>query len=56
MDRGNAVRKLVTRDADGFVPRAYEQLAVSYRRVGDDAEACTVQLAKQRHRRITLPW
>ncbi|MGW3206813.1 membrane-associated oxidoreductase [Streptomyces sp. NPDC001135] len=47
---------LLTRDADGFVPHAYEQLAVSYRRVGDDAEARAVQLAKQRRRRITLPW
>ncbi|MDQ0688943.1 hypothetical protein QFZ56_007906 [Streptomyces achromogenes] len=47
---------LLQRDADGFVPHSYEQLAASYRRVGDDADARTVQLAKQRRRRGTLPW
>lgn len=47
---------LLQRDADGFVPHSYEQLAASYRRVGDDADARTVQLAKQRQRRATLPW
>ncbi|MDQ0960333.1 hypothetical protein QFZ66_004211 [Streptomyces sp. B4I13] len=46
---------LLRRDADGFVPHAYEQLAASYRRVGDDAAARTVQLAKQRRHRATLP-
>ncbi|MGP3979349.1 hypothetical protein ACTWQF_36155 [Streptomyces sp. 8N114] len=44
------------RDADGFVPHSYEQLAASYRCVGDDADARTVQLAKQRQCRATLPW
>ncbi|MEU9095522.1 membrane-associated oxidoreductase [Streptomyces sp. NPDC048428] len=47
---------LLERDEDGFVPHAYEQLAASYRRVGDDGEARTVQLAKQRRHRTTLPW
>nr|WP_236071352.1 membrane-associated oxidoreductase [Streptomyces polyasparticus] len=47
---------LLERDEDGFVPHAYEQLAASYRRVGDDAEARAVQLAKQRRHRTTLPW
>ncbi|MFD9003712.1 membrane-associated oxidoreductase [Streptomyces sp. NPDC059582] len=47
---------LLQRDADGFVPHSYEQLAASYRRVGDDAEARTVQLAKQRRRRAAMPW
>ncbi|MEU3257148.1 membrane-associated oxidoreductase [Streptomyces albidoflavus] len=47
---------LLQRDADGFVPHSYEQLAASYRHVGDDADARAVQLAKQRRRRTTLPW
>ncbi|WP_327709509.1 membrane-associated oxidoreductase [Streptomyces sp. NBC_00464] len=47
---------LLERDEDGFVQHAYEQLAASYRRVGDDAEARAVQLAKQRRHRTTLPW
>ncbi|WP_347879712.1 hypothetical protein [Streptomyces sp. Tu 2975] len=47
---------LLQRDADGFVPHSYEQLAASYRRVGDDADARTVQLAEQRRRRVALPW
>lgn len=47
---------LLERDVDGFVPHAYEQLAASYRRVGDDVEARTVQLAKQRRQRRSLPW
>ncbi|MEU6337606.1 membrane-associated oxidoreductase [Streptomyces cellulosae] len=46
---------LLGRDADGFIPHAYEQLAASYRQVGDDAAARTVQLAKQRRHRATLP-
>lgn len=47
---------LLRRDADGFVPHSYEQLAASYRRVGEDADARTVQLAQQRRRRTALPW
>ncbi|QEU94480.1 pentapeptide repeat-containing protein [Streptomyces kanamyceticus] len=44
------------RDVDGYVPYAYEQLTAAYRRVGDDAAARTVQLAKQRRHRATLAW
>ncbi|MEU4503677.1 membrane-associated oxidoreductase [Streptomyces sp. NPDC024089] len=47
---------LLQRDVDGFVPHSYEQLAASYRRVGDDVDARAVQLAEQRRRRATLPW
>jgi hypothetical protein len=48
--------ELLERDEDGYVPHAYEQLAASYRRIGDDAGARTVQLAKQRRHRDTLSW
>ncbi|MFG2000895.1 hypothetical protein ACGFNU_17290 [Spirillospora sp. NPDC048911] len=48
--------KLLEREEDGYVPHSYEQLALSYRRVGDDDAARTVQLAKQRRRRRTLRW
>ncbi|GAB3953206.1 membrane-associated oxidoreductase [Streptomyces sparsus] len=44
------------RDRDGYIPFAYEQLAAAYRRIGDDDGARTVQLAKQRRHRGTLPW
>lgn len=44
------------RDADGHVPRAYEQLAAAYGGVGDDASARDVRLAAQRRRRSGLPW
>ncbi|MBW8482152.1 membrane-associated oxidoreductase [Actinomadura sp. PM05-2] len=47
---------LLRRDEEGHVPHAYEQLAASYRRVGDDAAARAVQLARQRRHRATLPW
>ncbi|MDQ8701636.1 membrane-associated oxidoreductase [Streptomyces sp. LHD-70] len=46
---------LLERERDGYVPHAYEQLTNAYRRVGDDAAARTVQLAKQRRHRATLP-
>ncbi|MFI6638202.1 membrane-associated oxidoreductase [Streptomyces sp. NPDC050504] len=46
---------LVERDLDGYVPYSYEQLTAAYRRIGDDAAARTVQLAKQRRHRATLP-
>ncbi|MFE0179073.1 membrane-associated oxidoreductase [Streptomyces sp. NPDC059002] len=46
---------ILERDTDGYVPYAYEQLAAAYRRIGDDAAARTVQLAKQRRHRATLP-
>jgi hypothetical protein len=48
--------ELLDRDDDGYVPHAYEQLAAAYRRVGDDAGARAVQLAKQRRHRRTLSW
>ncbi|WP_342776496.1 membrane-associated oxidoreductase [Streptomyces diacarni] len=52
-----AARRLetLTRDGDGFVPFAYEQLTAAYRHIGDDAAARSVQLAKQRRHRTTLP-
>ncbi|MFG2646896.1 membrane-associated oxidoreductase [Streptomyces sp. NPDC048436] len=48
--------QILERDADGYVPYAYEQLATAYRRIGDDAAARKVQLAKQRRHRTTLAW
>ncbi|MFD3921455.1 membrane-associated oxidoreductase [Streptomyces sp. NPDC058595] len=47
---------MLKRDVDGYVPYAYEQLTASYRRIGDDAAARTVQLAKQRRQRRGLAW
>ncbi|GAA3849151.1 membrane-associated oxidoreductase [Streptomyces coacervatus] len=47
---------MLERDGDGYVPYAYEQLATSYRRVGDDHAARMVQLAKQRRLRTTRAW
>ncbi|NSC24976.1 membrane-associated oxidoreductase [Streptomyces albus subsp. chlorinus] len=46
--------EVLTRDGDGYVPFAYEQLTAAYRHIGDDAAARTVQLAKQRRHRTTL--
>ncbi|UNZ16357.1 membrane-associated oxidoreductase [Streptomyces sp. 891-h] len=46
--------EVLTRDADGYIPFAYEQLTAAYRHIGDDAAARTVQLAKQRRHRTTL--
>ncbi|MFF3453863.1 oxidoreductase [Streptomyces sp. NPDC002730] len=43
------------RDTDDYLPQPYEQLAATYRRLGHEDEARTVLLAKQRHRRTTLP-
>ncbi|MGW2224085.1 membrane-associated oxidoreductase [Streptomyces formicae] len=48
--------RVLERDVDGYVPYAYEQLTAAYRRLGDDAAARTVQLAKQRRHRATLSW
>jgi hypothetical protein len=42
------------RQPDGYRPRPYEQLAAAYRRLGHDADARRVLLAKQRRRRATL--
>jgi hypothetical protein len=47
---------MLERDREGYVPHSYEQLAGSYRRVGDDHAARLVQLAKHRRHRSTLPW
>lgn len=47
--------KVLDRDEEGYVPYAYEQLAAAYRRIGDDAGARAVQLAKLRRHRSTLP-
>ncbi|MEV7612971.1 membrane-associated oxidoreductase [Streptomyces sp. NPDC089799] len=46
---------LLDREDDGYLPYSYEQLAAGYRTVGDEAEARTVQLAKLRRHRRTLP-
>ncbi|GAA4991727.1 oxidoreductase [Streptomyces hyderabadensis] len=45
----------IRRTTDGYLPQPYEQLAATYRRLGHEDEARTVLLAKQRHRRTTLP-
>ncbi|WP_369199288.1 hypothetical protein [Streptomyces sp. PU-14G] len=39
----------------GYAPQPYEQLAGWYRQIGHDDHARRVLLAKQRHRRLTLP-
>lgn len=41
---------------DGYLPQNYETLAAMYRRLGDDASARVVLLAKERARRAQLPW
>ncbi|MER6128243.1 membrane-associated oxidoreductase [Streptomyces sp. NPDC001795] len=46
---------LLEREADGYLPYPYEQLTQAYRTAGDDAAARTVQLAKLRRHRRTLP-
>ncbi|GAA3129365.1 membrane-associated oxidoreductase [Streptomyces echinatus] len=46
---------LLEGDPDGYLPQPYEQLATAYRTVGDDASARTVQLARLRRHRRTLP-
>ncbi|MFJ9647077.1 membrane-associated oxidoreductase [Streptomyces sp. NPDC101206] len=43
------------REESGYLPYAYEQLAAAYRTTGDEAAARTVQLAKLRRHRRTLP-
>ncbi|MDX3584408.1 membrane-associated oxidoreductase [Streptomyces europaeiscabiei] len=47
---------LLEREAGGYLPYSYEQLTTAYRAAGDDAAARTVQLAKLRRHRRTLPW
>jgi hypothetical protein len=44
----------LARDAHGYRPQPYEQLAALYRRLGDDADARRVLLEKQRRRRREL--
>ncbi|WAP56959.1 membrane-associated oxidoreductase [Streptomyces sp. S465] len=46
---------LLEREESGYLPYAYEQLTAAYRTAGDDAAARTVQLAKLRRHRRTLP-
>ncbi|MFF4207970.1 membrane-associated oxidoreductase [Streptomyces sp. NPDC001796] len=46
---------LLEREELGYLPYPYEQLTTAYRTVGDDAAARTVQLAKLRRHRRTLP-
>ncbi|MEU6663863.1 membrane-associated oxidoreductase [Streptomyces sp. NPDC046821] len=46
---------MLQRDEAGYVPFAYEQLTASYLRTGDADAARSVQLAKQRRHRSTLP-
>ena len=43
------------RHSPGYNPQPYEQLASWYRKAGHDDDARRVLLAKQRHRRRTLP-
>ncbi|TGA98812.1 membrane-associated oxidoreductase [Streptomyces sp. MZ04] len=47
---------VLDRDFDGYVPYSYEQIAAAYRRIGDDAAARTVLLARHRRHRTTLAW
>jgi hypothetical protein len=42
------------RDAGGFSPQPYEQLAATYRRSGEDDHATQVAIAKRRRRRARL--
>ncbi|MFC9226599.1 membrane-associated oxidoreductase [Streptomyces hygroscopicus] len=46
---------VLEREESGYLPYAYEQLTAAYRIAGDDAAARTVQLAKLRRHRRTLP-
>ncbi|MFJ8363740.1 oxidoreductase [Streptomyces sp. NPDC093984] len=55
--RRNSVAHRVAwiRRSPGYNPQPYEQLASWYRKAGHDDDARRVLLAKQRHRRETLP-
>ncbi|MFF4141456.1 membrane-associated oxidoreductase [Streptomyces sp. NPDC001698] len=48
--------ELLSRDPDGYRPQPYQQLATVYQSIGQDRDARTVLLTRQRHRRTTLPW
>ncbi|UYQ61763.1 membrane-associated oxidoreductase [Streptomyces peucetius] len=47
---------LLERETGGYLPFGYEQLTCAYRAAGDEAAARTVQFAKLRRHRRTLPW
>ncbi|MGW3458226.1 membrane-associated oxidoreductase [Streptomyces olivaceoviridis] len=47
--------ELLEREPAGYLPQPYEQLTTAYRTVGDDEAARTVQLARLRRHRRTLP-
>ncbi|MER5185157.1 oxidoreductase [Streptomyces sp. NPDC002896] len=54
--RDSVARRLAwVRRSPGYSPQPYEQLASWYRMIGHDDDARRVLLAKQRHRRLTLP-
>ncbi|MFF3371427.1 oxidoreductase [Streptomyces sp. NPDC002680] len=54
--RGSVARRVAwIRRSPGYSPQPYEQLAGWYRKAGHDDDARRVLLAKQRHRRRTLP-
>ncbi|MBC6459890.1 hypothetical protein [Actinomadura sp. HBU206391] len=44
------------RSPEAYLPQVYEQLAGTYRRLGDETDARTVLLAKQRRRWQSLTW
>ena len=44
----------ISRDAGGYVPQVYDQLATAYRNAGREGEARRVAIAKQRRRRNAL--
>ena len=50
------VRRADHRRVGGFRAQPYEQLAAYYRSLGNDGEARTILLAKQRAQRLRLPW
>ncbi len=50
------VRRSDHRQVGGFRAQPYEQLAAYYRALGNDGEARTILLAKQRAQRAELPW
>jgi hypothetical protein len=55
-DRTSVRQRLgwISRNADGYVPQIYDQLATAYKNVGREGEARHVAIAKQRRRRNTL--
>ncbi|WP_269858924.1 hypothetical protein [Streptomyces sp. RPT161] len=53
---GRQVRRADRSQVGGFRAQPYEQLASYYRSLGNDGEARTVLLARQRAQRAKLPW